>query len=97
MPHGRDIRAYMDVFTACPRRRIPIHVSDSIKNYSSRQCKSCRQISKVSGTAVKNIYIKDHRCATNKKKLSKQADVAGLDKCGTNPRHEADTSTIDTP
>jgi len=29
--------------------------------------------------------------------LSKQADVAGLDKCGTSPRHEADTSTIDTP
>ena len=28
MPHGRGIRAYMDVFTACLRQRVPIHLSD---------------------------------------------------------------------
>ena len=28
MSHGRGIRAYMDVFTACHRWWLPIHVSD---------------------------------------------------------------------
>ena len=52
MPHGRGIRAYMDVFTACLRQWTPIHVSDGINIASSRQCKGCRQLSKVNGTAV---------------------------------------------
>jgi len=43
------------------------------------------------------LSIPDHCCPANKKKLSKQADVAGLDKGCTNPRHEPDASTIDTP
>ena len=57
MPHGRGIRAYMDVFTACLRRRMPIHVSDDINIASSRQCKGCRQLSKVNGTAVISYLI----------------------------------------
>ena len=52
MPHGRGIRAYMDVFTACLRQRIPVHVSDGINIASSRQCKGCRQLRKVNVTAV---------------------------------------------
>ena len=43
------------------------------------------------------LHIDQYCCPVNKKKLSKQADVAGLDKACTNPRHEPDASTIDTP
>ena len=60
MPHGRGIRAYMDVFTACLRRQVPIHVSDGINIASSRQCKGCRQLSKVNGTAVNKVLYIQH-------------------------------------
>ena len=55
MPHGRGIRTYMEVFTACLRQRVPIHVSDSINIASSRQCKACRQLSKVNRTAMDEL------------------------------------------
>ena len=72
----------MDVFTACLRRQVPIHVADSINIASSRQCKGCRQLSKVNGTAVivkiklttQHIFSEQLQINLNKSVKSTRAD-----------------------
>ena len=61
---GRSgIRAYMDVFTACLRQQLPIHVSDSINIESFDSVRTVNNSAKLTGQLCNNKYLSSVSCA----------------------------------